>query len=209
LIGFIVAGGLTQVFSILLHRLKDCKSHSLRPNGAATKKHITFLTAKALAPSVIDDPLQFWINIISALLIGLSDQQVVMGVLFLLIIICTKGASFSMYFAQFTSFFTLITHAAAIVSMKPYFRRYPKMTVIRVMVMLLGYSIWLFANGLTFLVMEEIESAWWYQSVPPELDDVRMMHKGLKTIFGYEFALITWVYSSMVSIISSAQSSIL
>jgi hypothetical protein len=199
LIGFIVAGGLTQIFSIILHRLKDCKSHTLGPNGAATKTHITFRIAIALAPSVIDDPLQFWINIISALLVGLSDQQVVMGVLFLLIIIATKSASFSMYCAQFVSFFTLITHAATIASMRPYFRKYPKMTTIRVCVMLLGYSIWLFANAVIFGVLIEIEDARWYKPATPAEDTIRIRHSGLTVVFAFEFSLITWVYSSMVS----------
>src|ERR1700712_3331237 len=109
MIGFLSAGVLTQFFALLLQRLKDCKSNSLKQNGETTRTHLTYRLFKYLSPAAIEDPLQFWINLVSAFLVGLSDQQLLMGLLVLAIIIGTKGASFSMLIAQWISFFTLIT----------------------------------------------------------------------------------------------------
>jgi hypothetical protein len=104
-----------------------------------------------------------------------------------------------MYYAQFVSFFTLITHAATIASMRPYFRKYPKMTTTQVCVMLLGYAIWLFANAVIFGVLIEIEDARWYKPATPAEDTIRIRHSGLTVVFAFEFSLITWVCSSMLS----------
>lgn len=215
MVGFIVAGGLTQIFALFLHRLKGSKSHALGPNGATAKTHIVYKFTRLLTPSVVKDNLQFWINIVSALLIGLSDQQVLMGVLLLYIIIATKGASFSLYYSQYISFFTLITHAATIVSMRPYFRKYPRMTAIRIGVMLAGYAGWIFSNVLSLNIMREIMHASWYPLFFGEDQTVVDMRAGLLPLFIWQVTAISWVYLSMVRVpcifcyVSDANSAIL
>lgn len=153
---------------------------------------------RIITPSVVDDPLQFWINIVSTLLVGLSDQQVLMGALLLIIIVATKGASFSMYFAQFISFFTLITHAATVVAMRPYFRKFKKLAAIRIGVMLVGYLIFIFANASIFRIMDEINAAAWYQAVAGSDQTISDLHQALSVMFGVEISILTWVYLSMV-----------
>jgi hypothetical protein len=83
------------------------------------------------------------------------------------------------------------------------------MTLIRVLVMLFGYIIWIFANGVAIGIMDEIMDTWWYYGllVTPETirlegfyDEVKQRHDGLVQIFPFEFALLTWVYTSMVSL---------
>lgn len=196
MIGFLSAGALAQVFSLILHRLKDCRTHTLRPNGAITKTHVTYRIAKVLSPSVVDDPLHFWINLISSFLIGLSDQQLVMGLLVLAIITGTKGASFSMLFAQYISFFTLLTHAATFSSMRHFFRIYRRLTSIRVMVMLAAYCLWMAVNVAMFQIMRQIMHL---PGLPDdtigELDETM---QSMITIFGVEAGVMTWVYLGMI-----------
>jgi uncharacterized membrane protein len=197
MIGFLAAGALTQVFALVLHRLKDCRSHVLKPDGAITKTHITYQIARALTPSVVDDPLLFWINLISALLIGLSDQQVLMGLVVLAIVSGVQGASYSMLIAQFISFFTLITHAATFSSLRPYFRRFRWLTLIRVAVMLTAYVLWILANNTVFVVLEEILARpEWLDADSTET--YTLMHDALSVLFAIECGLMTWVYLSMI-----------
>lgn len=197
MIGFLVAGGLTQIFSLIVHRLKDCRSHTLGSRNAATRRHVTYRIAKVLAPSAVDEPLQFWINIISALLIGLSDQQLVMGLLVLALIAATKGMSFSMYMTSYISYFTLITHAATMVTLRPYFRKYRWMTVIRILIMLAAFSLWVIIS-ISCIGAFDILS----QSTLPEVLesgwDFSTIGRNFVVIFCVELGVMSWIYLSMV-----------
>jgi hypothetical protein len=198
MIGFLVAGGLTQIIALLLHRLRDCKSHTLGPNGLVTKTHITFRIASALAPSAVDDPLQFWINIISVMLIGLSDQQLVMGLLILAIICGTKGASFSMYMACYISYFALITHAATMITLRSYFRKFKWMTTIRIITMLATFCLWIVANAAVFGLFNLIRRSALPDSYTVYKDYLLSYQQRFTIIFIVELVAMIWVYSSMI-----------
>jgi len=104
--------------------------------------------------------------------------------------------------AQFISLFTLITHAATVASMRPYFRKYRWMTAIRVSVMLAAYILWLLCNSTIFYYIDAIISS---DLTKPPYDadgtvsqEFRDTHSVMSYLFGLNCAVMSWVYLSMI-----------
>jgi hypothetical protein len=100
-----------------------------------------------LAPRYIDKPLEFWKDILEGLVLSLSDQQLLTGLLLLPIALAKYwggGDWGDLFYAADLAFFSSITHAATLLALQTYFRRYFWMTLIRLILTGTTFILWAF-----------------------------------------------------------------
>lgn len=120
-----------------------------------------------------------------------------MGFLVLAIITATKGASQSIYNAAYLSYFTLITHAATVAVMRPYFRKFSILTSIRTFIMLAAFALWIFCEILVITFLNEITASQVpiFMLLRPSFLEIRSQYV---VLFGIEVGFMSWIYFGMI-----------
>jgi hypothetical protein len=129
--GFILAGGLTlaaSIATILLRRLQKTRNQR--------RSEITPCQHHNLA--------DLWTDILETFVLGLSDQQLITGLL-VLIVAYTKYLpryNFNFFIAGDLVFFSNITHAATLTTLRSYLRRHGKLKWCRIALAYLTSLLW-------------------------------------------------------------------
>jgi hypothetical protein len=139
LVGFILTGTITFISSYTTLWLRRLSSNP--------RNQPYFL--KKLTPHSVTDPAEFWISILTELVLQLSDQQLIVG---LLLLICAyikywpssviEGSN-NLWTATDIVCFSSFTHAATLLTLRPYFRKHRQLATGRVIMMYIIYILWL------------------------------------------------------------------
>lgn len=95
------------------------------------------------------NPAEFWISILTELVLQLSDQQLVVGLLLLICAYIKYWPSSVVYggnnlwTATDIVCFSSFTHAATLLTLRPYFRKHKRLATGRVVMMYIIYILWL------------------------------------------------------------------
>lgn len=143
IVGFILTGVLTFTFSYTTLWLRRISSNPISQTSILRR----------LTPRTVKDPAHFWISILTDLVFQLSDQQLVIG---LLLLVCAyvkywpssviHGGD-NLWTATDIVCFSSFTHAATLLTLRPYFRLHRRIATARVTIMYLIFALWLIVAG--------------------------------------------------------------
>jgi uncharacterized membrane protein YiaA len=188
--GFVLTGFLTLVASeitISLRKLDDPDYlkplHATSSGLLSIKRHWQRLRlspfrslAVWLAPKNSTDPVKFWISTLERLTLNLADQQLITGILVILLGLLkylphlNDLGSFSN--AQAVAMFSAVTHLASVRTLRSYHRKYHGLATIRLVIvgltflLLVGTYVWILvmlplARGAQYLVSDQIAILTW------------------------------------------------
>ncbi|KAG2001108.1 hypothetical protein GB937_010496 [Aspergillus fischeri] len=138
--GFILTGTLTFVasYAVLYLRRRGPSPSASTIHEEQYGKHRT-----------LNHSDKFWIRVLTAFVLQLSDQQLVTG---LLLLVCGyaqywrssvhHGAN-NLWTVTDVVCYSSFTHAATLLSLRPYFQRHRKLATLRVVIMYIIYGLWL------------------------------------------------------------------
>lgn len=202
MMGFILTGVITLAFSLVLLRLRIVSdlSRSSSTGIQRRRNRKTFWMAEKLAPKNVNDPIAFWIQILERLVLSFSDQQLLTGLLLLIISYATfkSPGSVSLQTASRIAFFSQITHASTLMALRHYFTRYFWMTLVRLLITMSAFFLW------AFIVVYQIHM------------DNRVFDSGKgylvmtdRALRVSEFTGLVWVYLYVISYLYVSEKAIL
>ncbi|KAF8847941.1 hypothetical protein BDZ45DRAFT_733250 [Acephala macrosclerotiorum] len=187
-VGFILTGAITLLVSLVLSRLEV---HIL--SSDTPKSRCIIRLARRLAPGNIHTPLEFWKKVLEKLVLGLSDQQLLTGLLLLPIALVKywgRGDWGDLYYAADLAFFSSITHAATLLALQTYFRRYFWMTLIRLILTGITFILWAFVA--LYQAYQDLKPSY---LMPLSLDAIPIVVGVFEVL---EVAGLLWVYWNIV-----------